>query len=571
MARVAFDVLFTGPSADPRIDQELMDAFSQVPSIIGVEANNKTIVTAGRPIIIEEIDLPYEPFRKVTTQALVNLDMITDNGFIRNFPFYTSDQMKRYPFLAYAAAGLPDAPGINYPTQEDMIKYYGPARNNARVVSYWTIFEKMAPREEESFKDAVLFVGLLLRTDTGVAQKDSYFSPLGGDMIFGTEVHAAIAGNLIQQSWIKRPPRPLEVIAQALGVGVVTWGALLLSPILLASVVAGLVALWVLAAFTSAWWGIFVAGASTCILLLLILLVSTITSYVGVKRSEKALFSAFSLYVSPEMVQKLQHDKTALQLGGEKLWATAMFTDIADFTSISEDMPAEACCEMLNTYFTDVVEVVFKNQGTLLKFIGNAIFAIWGAPVKIPNHAETAIRTALAIHQGVERLNATKRYPPLSTRIGIHTGPMLIGNLGSVRRQEYTAIGDSVNLASRVEGLNKYLGTNLLFTEATRRDAGGLAEAVPIATVRVKGRKEPVELFSMFEPAIPHDSISDWRLALQSFNRGSFETAAALFEKVGSREPRLSMAAALHANHCEKFLSSPPQTGWSGEIDFDVK
>jgi len=335
VARVAFDVLFTGPSSQPSIDQELIDAFSGIPSIIGVEANNKTILTQGRPIIIEEVDQPYEPFRKVTTQALVNLDMITDNGFIRSFPFYTSDQTKRYPFLAYAAAGLPDAPSIRYPDYEDMIKYYGPARQNARIVSYWTMFENMAPQEAASFKDAVVFVGLLLRTDTGVAQKDSYFSPLGGDMIFGIEVHAAIAGNLLQQSWITRPARALEVIAQALTAGSVAFAAVSLSPIGLAFLVTALICLWSISALTFVYTGIFLAGASVSLLLLGILLVSSVVSYVGVRRSEKALQSAFSLYVSPEMVRKLQQDKSALRLGGEKLWITAMFTDIADFTTIT--------------------------------------------------------------------------------------------------------------------------------------------------------------------------------------------------------------------------------------------
>lgn len=570
-ARVAFDVLFTGPSSQPGVDQELIDAFSGIPSVIGVEANNKTILTQGRPIIIEEVDQPHEPFRKVTTQALVNLDMITDNGFIRSFPFYTSDQTKRYPFLAYAAAGLPDAPGIRYPDIEDMIKYYGPARQNARIVSYWTMFEKMAPQEAASFKDAVIFVGLLLRTDTGVAQKDSYFSPLGGDMIFGIEVHAAIAGNLLQQSWITRPPRGFEVIIQSLTAGGVALTATSLSPIGLALIVAGIIVLWAVSSLGLAYSGVFLAGASVMLLLLGILLVSAVVSYVGVRRSERALQSAFSLYVSPDMVRKLQQDKSALRLGGEKLWITAMFTDIADFTTISEEMPAEDCCEMLNAYFTEVMEVVFANQGTLLKFIGDAIFAIWGAPVKIPNHAEVAIKTGLAIQKGVERFNASKRYPPLITRIGIHTGPMLVGNLGSVRRQEYTAIGDSVNLSSRIEGLNKYLGTSLLFTEATRRDAGGVPDSLPIATVRVKGRREPVELFSLFDPVIPREIAGTWRHALQHFRKTSFDAALPLFEQVAAAESRLATSAQLHIKHIKIFQQTPPSTGWDGEIDFDAK
>jgi adenylate cyclase len=117
----------------------------------------------------------------------------------------------------------------------------------------------------------------------------------------------------------------------------------------------------------------------------------------------------------------MRQEGAALKLGGEKMWLTAMFTDIADFTTITEEMPAERTSEMLNAYFTEVMEVVFKNQGTLLKFIGDAIFAIWGAPVKTQNHAELALQTAIAINREVSRFNATQRFPPLKTRIGIHT------------------------------------------------------------------------------------------------------------------------------------------------------
>jgi adenylate cyclase len=572
IARVAFDVLFTGPGTDPKVDQELIDSFKDINAIIGVEAIKKTIAKQGGGIIIEELDQPYDEFRKVTSQALVNLDMNTRDGFIRTFPFPTSDQTRRYPFLSFAAAGVKPGPGINTPAPRDLINYFGSARENARIVSFWEMFEKMAPEEEASFKDAIVFVGLLLRSDTGVAQKDSYLSPFGGDMIFGVEVHAAIAGNLLQHNWITRPARALEISAQALIVGLTSFLALTISPVVLAYGVAGAIALWGVAAFVMLKSGIFLAGAATTLILLpAIVLVSAVVSYVGARRSEEALRSAFSLYVSPDMVPKLQDEENALKLGGEKMWLTAMFTDIADFTTITEEMPAEATSEMLNAYFTEVMDVVFANQGTLLKFIGDAIFAIWGAPIKMQNHAEMGIKTALAIQKGVERFNASKRFPPLVTRIGVHTGPMLVGNLGSKKRFDYTAIGDSVNLASRIEGLNKYFGTNILFTEATRRDAGGVADAVTIATVRVKGRREAVELLSVFEPGLPKETHETWKGALNHFRKAEFDRAKPLFEKIAEQEQRLAKSALLYLEHLAELSSTDIPVGWEGELDFDVK
>jgi adenylate cyclase len=569
---VAFDVLFTGPGADPAIDKELADAMAGIHTIIGVEAVKKTIAKQGGGIVVEELDQPYDEFRRVTTQALVNLDLNTRDGFIRTFPFPTSDQTKRFPFLAYANAGVPSNPAMHKPLPRDLIKYYGSARENARIVSYWEMFEKMAPQEEATFKDTVVFVGLLLRTDTGVAQKDAYLSPFGGDMIFGVEVHATIAGNLLEQSWITRPSRMLEAGLASLLTGAVTFVALTFSPVTLAIVVGSLVAGWSLASFMLIGHGLFLAGAATVLILLpLILLVSAVVSYVSARRSEEALRSAFSLYVSPDMVPKLQQEDNALKLGGEKLWLTAVFTDIADFTSITEEMPAERTSEMLNAYFTEVMDVVFANQGTLLKFIGDAIFAIWGAPIKLSNHAEMGIRTALAIQKGVEKFNASQRFPPLHTRVGVHTGPMLVGNLGSKKRFDYTAIGDSVNLASRIEGLNKYFGTSVLFSEATRKDAGGFAGAVLIASVRVKGRREAVSLYSLFDPPLAPGVLTTWNQALQLFSKVNFDASRAAFNEVREQEQRLAVAVDLYVEHIEGYLIAPPPQGWDGELDFTVK
>jgi adenylate cyclase len=226
---------------------------------------------------------------------------------------------------------------------------------------------------------------------------------------------------------------------------------------------------------------------------------------------------------------------------------------------------------MLNAYFTEVMEVVFKNQGTLLKFIGDAIFAIWGAPIKIPNHAELALQTALSIQREVEKFNASQRFPALKTRIGVHTGPMLVGNLGSSRRFDYTAIGDSVNLASRIEGLNKYLGTSLLFSEATRKDAGGFSGAVFVASVRVKGRKEAVQLYTAFDPPLLVDISGGWNDAVRAFSTADFHAATSAFHRIQSAEQRLATACSLYIKLAERYTAAPPPQGWAGEVDFDEK
>ncbi len=566
--RVAFDVLFTGASSDPAADQQLADAFAGIPSAIGVESTIRTIGNQGGGYQVEELDRPYEPFRKVAREALVGLKDV--KGVIRHFPQPRSDQERGFPTLSQAAAGLqPGAAGL--PGPRDLIHYYGPGRT-IPIISFWEVIEDPLPTTKEMIKDAIVFVGLLMRSDTGGAQKDSYQNPFGPPMVFGVEVHATIVANLLEKRWISRPGKGIEIVAQGLLMAGIAFGSLVATPVFLALVTGACVVVWCIASFVLLGQGFFLAGAATVLVFMpLTVLVSALVSYVSARRAEESLRSAFSLYVSPEMVPKLQQEGGALKLGGEKMWLTAIFTDIADFTSITEDMPAERTSEMLNAYFTEVMEVVFKNQGTLLKFIGDAIFAIWGAPIKIQNHAELALQTALAINREVERFNSSQRFPPLKTRIGVHTGPMLVGNLGSVKRFDYTAIGDSVNLASRVEGLNKYFGTSILFTEATRKDAGGFGGAVAIASVRVKGRKEAVLLYTVFDPPLAPHVVEGWNSLYKLFCNADFAGFNRESSGPASSEPRLAKVIELYRNEVSKYSASPPPQGWSGELDFDHK
>jgi len=566
--KVAFDVLFTGASANPVADQELASAFALMPSTIGVESSIRYVSNQAGGYQLEEIDRPYEPYRKVAKEALVGLN--DQDGVIRNFAFPRSDQERAFPTLAQAAAGVnPDEMG--QPGPRDLINYYGPGRT-IPIVSFWEVLQDDLPNTPDIFKDAVVFVGLLMRSDTGGAQKDSYHSPYGAPMIFGVEVHATIVANLLEKSWIYRPPKGIECLLQGVVMGGAVFAAFTISPVALGIATAVVVLLWSVCSFALLTSGFYLAGAATVLILLpATVLVNALVSYMSARRAEESLKSAFSLYVSPDMVPRLQNEGEALKLGGEKMWLTAVFTDIADFTTITEEMPAERTSEMLNAYFTEVMEVVFKNQGTLLKFIGDAIFAIWGAPVKLHNHAELALNTAVAITREVEKFNATKRFPPLITRVGVHTGPMLVGNLGSVKRFDYTAIGDSVNLTSRIEGLNKYFGTEILFTEVTRKEAGGFMGSVPIASVRVKGRKEAVQLFSVFDPPLSPLVFDRWNKALGLFKVADFQGASREFSQVYRDEPRLQRSVDLYAAECERYQSSHPAQGWAGELEFDHK
>ena len=201
------------------------------------------------------------------------------------------------------------------------------------------------------------------------------------------------------------------------------------------------------------------------------------------------------------MTRRIARNQHSLTLGGEKIWGTALFADIAVFTAISENMAPEAASEMLNAYFSQVISVVFRHGGTLLKFIGDGVFVIWGAPLPCLNHAEQAVRAAIEIQVEVHKFNATKRFPPLRTRIGINTGSMLVGNLGTKERFDYTAIGDTINLASRIEAANKRFGTDILITGFTAKEIPPSIPRKSLGTNVVAGREQAVELFHILVPS----------------------------------------------------------------------
>ncbi len=332
------------------------------------------------------------------------------------------------------------------------------------------------------------------------------------------------------------------------------------------------VTLWVSASYMGFRTGLFVPGMLLHVAILpLTYLGATLFFYFVTRREATQIQSAFELYLSPEMATQMSKNKSALTLGGEKVWATALFTDIADFSSITEEMPAERVSAMLNAYFSEVMDVIFGNQGTLIKFIGDAVFALWGAPIRLNNHAELATKTAMAMQREAEKFNSSGRFPKLNTRIGIHTGPMVVGNLGSAKRFDYTAIGDSVNLASRIEGMNKYFGTRVLISESTKKDLGGSVETIPIAQVQVAGKKEVVSLFTVVDSRREFQELESWESALSAFEEQRWEDALKLFGVVKEREQKLHTACAYYQSRIESMRSEVLPSGWRGELAFISK
>ncbi len=284
-------------------------------------------------------------------------------------------------------------------------------------------------------------------------------------------------------------------------------------------------------------------------------------------RNRRRLARAFTLYLPGPVVERLVATETQPSLGGELRIVSILFSDLAGFTRVSEHLDPQALVAALNTYFAGMTAIIEAHGGFVDKFIGDAVVGVFGAPLDDPRHAENAVRAALAIRAaGGEpaRALAPPGGAPPATRIGINTGPVLIGNIGSPRRFNYTVMGDAVNLASRVEGVNKRYGTLLLVSDATVAACGDAIVFREIDTVTVQGRARQVGLY---EPLGLAGAVSAEMLAhrdafaaaLRLWRLGAFAEAARRFADLADGDE----AARRLAAHAEEHAAAPPED-WSG-------
>jgi adenylate cyclase len=212
-------------------------------------------------------------------------------------------------------------------------------------------------------------------------------------------------------------------------------------------------------------------------------------------RAKREVKRLFSRYVSPDIVRQLMSDPSVARLGGARREMTVLFSDIRGFTSVSETGSPESIVEQLNEYFTEMVDVLFRHQGTLDKFVGDMVMGLFGAPAQDEKHADHAVAAAIDMSRSLDRLNArwaASGRPPLEIGIGINTGEMIAGNIGSEAIMSYTVIGDAVNLGSRIESLNKDHGTRILISQATKDRLTSDVRTRRVGDVTVKGRRVPV-------------------------------------------------------------------------------
>ncbi len=297
------------------------------------------------------------------------------------------------------------------------------------------------------------------------------------------------------------------------------------------------------------------------------------------EREKRRARETFSRFLAPAIVEDLLAKEGSIRLGGEKRVLTVLFSDIRGFTSISERLDPHVLLEFLNEYLTPMTDIVVSgHQGTLDKYIGDAVMAFWGAPREQPDHALRACRAALAMVDRLESLRATWRargLPDLDVGIGINTGPMSVGFVGSQDRfYNYTVLGDAVNLASRLEGANREYGTRVILGAATHAMVKDRVVARELDLVRVKGKKDPVQIFELLAIPPPPPALAafverfGWGLSAYKAQR--WDEAIARFRE--SDELRGGDPASLkYVERCEAMRRAPPGPEWDGVFEMKTK
>lgn len=295
--------------------------------------------------------------------------------------------------------------------------------------------------------------------------------------------------------------------------------------------------------------------------------------------SMKIGLSAFRKYVPATLVQQLIQTGEAARLGGHEEQLTIFFSDIANFTSLSESLPPEALMVHLSAYLDEMTQIVIQHGGTVDKYIGDAVMAFWGAPMPEANHAQLACRAALDCQQRVHDLNTrwvSENKLPLPTRIGIHTGNVVVGNIGSSERMNYSVLGDAVNVASRLEGASKVYGTRIIVSEATYAQTATRFAFRPLDRVAVLGRKQGIMIYELVgdpEGQLPEGAkelCDGFSRGLDAYFRRDWKAALRTFTELGKAFPD-DAPTALFLQRCQVLIAQPPVADWDGVTRLESK
>lgn len=452
-----------------------------------------------------------------------------------------------------------------------LIPYRGP-QGSFEYVSATDVINKKIPIDV--LKNKIVLVGT-----TAQGLMDLRATPV--QSVFpGVEVHANIIAGILDNN-IKASPaymRGAEFIIVMLAGLLLALTLPILNP-LKATIISGAVLVTILMLNWLCWqYGNLVLPiAASLLMIALIYLMNMSYGFFVESRGKRQLTALFGQYVPPELVNEMAQNPEAINLSGESREMTVLFTDIRGFTTIAESLSPTQLTQMMNEFLTPMTQIIHHNRGTIDKYMGDAIMAFWGAPLKDENHAQNALNTALEMRAALNGINEKfikKGWPAIKIGIGINTGNMVVGNMGSSFRMAYTVMGDAVNLGARLESLTKYYGEEIIVSESVKAQTPHYVYR-ELDLVRVKGKEQPVAIYAPLatKSALSFESIDEMKLyreALKLYRKQQWDLSEIQFINLQKMFPQQSLYA-LYISRIAQFRHTPPAVDWDGAFHHVAK
>lgn len=498
-----------------------------------------------------------------------------------------------------------------YDNTSVMINFYGPSRTFKYVklidllddstfrtkdeieleeeINVWDELKNDAAYQK-LFKDKIVLIGSTMPEDRDLIPISFAKGEHKGDnLIYGVEYHANIIQNILDGDYLYKQSKESEIIFVLIISMIIFYAGSLIRKIKIRmNVLVELINLIFAAALV---YGIYlvsiqlfinnkivtaVVGPSFAVVFGYI----TATAYHFIKERQQNVMikGMFSQYVSRAVVNELITNPDKLKLGGEKKSLTILFSDIAGFTTFAEKKKPEELVSFINEFLNEMSDIIIANEGTLDKYLGDAVMAFWGAPIKVDDHAYKACATALQMQEKLASMREkwlTKGEQPVHIRIGINSGEVIVGNIGGAKRFDYTVLGDDVNLASRLEGANKEYGSNIMISDSTYQIVKDKVLVRELDVIRVKGKTEPTKVYELISLTGDQKAITaieemhEYFQGLELYRLKSFEAAhdyfKRCFEKFNDRPSNVYM------HRCEYYLANPPAKEWDGVFELKTK
>ena len=562
---VGFDLVFAEPSTT-KDDTLLARAIHDGPPVVLAASREQT--ESGNASLWSDV-MPLDAFL-IAGAVAGQVQVIPDDDYVVRRSSIEADSFS----LRMATLGASVGKFGTVKPKAELIEYVGP-RATFDTRSYYQALEP-ALLPKGFFAGKIVLIGRSVRTAVELtgSQSDMFNSPFAvtaqDDRLFpGVELQANLISNLlageglktVDDRWVAALVLTMVVLLAAVG--------LRSHPSMTAAVATGMVlGVWPLSLGLFAVQKIWMTPLLPMLIVIAMYSSSMLINYIGSRRRALQTRMMFSQYVPKEVVSRLVERPELLRLGGEARELTLMFTDLANFTTMSERLSAEATVEVLTEYFNAMTPVIHRHGGTVDKFIGDAVMAFWGAPLDDVQHAEHAVRAAIEMQVAMGRLTqrlVERGLPPIAMRIGLHTGRVVVGNIGSDSRFSYTAVGDAVNLAARLEGANKAFGTGILLSEAT---AAALPDDLTLRlldSVIVKGKSEAINVYS---PTSDADLCRLSAEAVRFFYAQQWEASETAFRELLRGKP-YDYAALRFLTRLEDIREKPAGQCWTGAMSLD--